>query len=68
MIQPLASSSGSGNGDPPLPFLRHPVHHRGTIIHVAYLIGTASIVKDPLGKRCFTRIDMSYNSYIPDLL
>ncbi len=68
MVQPMAGSSGRGNGDPPFPFLSHPVHHRGAIIHIAQLIGATGIVENPLGKGCLTCIDMGDDSNIPDLL
>ena len=68
MVHPLAGGSGSGNCYSPLSLLRHPVHHCSAIVHIAQLIGAAGIVKYPLSKCRFARIDMGNDTDIPDTL
>src|SRR5262249_58887569 len=64
--RPKAGRRRRGNRDSALLFLLHPVHDRGALVNFTYLVRDSGIVKDSLSRRCFTRVDMSHNPYVPE--
>jgi len=65
---PLRGDRGGHNRDAAFAFLSHPVGDSGAVIHVAQAVGLAGIVKNPLGSRCFTSVNMGNNANITILL
>lgn len=59
MVAPMAGGGGSGNGNAPLPLLCHPIHHRRPFVHLAHLVGAASVEEDALGDGRLAGIDVS---------
>ena len=45
-------------------FLFHPIHRRGAVVHLANFVGTACVIKNALGCRRFTGVDMSHDTDI----
>ena len=66
MIEPFARCSRRSDGDAPLLLLGHPVHHRGTVVHFADLVGTAGVIEDALGRGRLTGIDVGHDADIAD--
>src|SRR5574341_285151 len=60
-VPPEARRRRRGDGDAALLLLHHPVHDRGAVMHFTDLIGNTGIVKDALGRRRFTGVDVSHN-------
>ena len=54
--------------DAALLLLRHPVHRRGALVHLAHLVGAAGVVEDPLGRRGLARVDVGHDPDVPDAL
>ena len=58
---PLAGGGRAGDGDAPLLLLGHPVHDRGALVHLAYLVGAAGVVEHPLGEGGLARVDVGHH-------
>ena len=58
---PLAGGGRRGDRDAPLALLRHPVHHRRALVHLADLVGPARVVEDPLGRRGLAGVDVRHD-------
>jgi hypothetical protein len=52
--------------DAALLLLRHPVHRRGALVHLAQLVGAPGVVEDPLGRRGLARVDVRHDPDVPD--
>ena len=52
--------------DAALLLLRHPVHRRGALVHLAHAVGAAGVVEDPLGRRGLARVDVGHDPDVPD--
>ena len=66
MIAPLRGRRGRRDGDAALLLLRHPVHRRGALVHLAHLVGATGVVEDPLGRRRLARVDVGHDPDVPD--
>src|SRR5205814_9469747 len=55
---------GRGNGDPALLLLLHPVHGGGAFVHFANLVGLAGVIKDALGRRRLSGVDVRHDADI----
>ena len=64
VIVPEAGRRSRGDGDTTLLFLLHPVHGGRTIVHFTDLVRLAGVVKDTLGGRGLTGVDMRHNTDI----
>ena len=64
VLLPEAGGSSSGDGHAALLLLHHPVHRRGAIMHLADLVGLASVVKDSLGSGRLTGIDVGHDAEV----
>ncbi len=68
VVAPLRGGCGRRDGDAALLLLRHPVHRRGTLVHLAHLVGASGVVEDPLGRRGLARVDVGHDPDVPDVL
>jgi small GTP-binding protein len=66
MVAPLGGRGRRRDGDAALLLLRHPVHRRGALVHLAHLVGAAGVVEDPLGRRGLARVDVGHDPDVPD--
>ena len=66
MIAPLRGRRRRRDRDAALLLLRHPVHRRGALVHLAHLVGAAGVVEDPLGRRRLARVDVGHDPDVPD--
>ena len=64
VVVPEAGRRGRGDRDAAFLLLLHPIHRRGAFVHLADLVGAAGIIKDPLGGRRLTGIDMRHDADI----
>src|SRR5262249_51066115 len=64
VVVPEAGRRGRGDRDAALLLLLHPIHRRGALVHLADFVGTAGIIKDPLGRRRLTGIDVRHDADI----
>jgi len=55
---PFRRYRGGDNGDAAFTFLGHPVGDGGAVIHIAKAVGFAGIKQNPLGRGCFTSVNM----------
>jgi len=58
MLVPEARRSSRGDRDPALLLLRHPVHRRSTLMHLADLVDLLGVKEDALGDRGLAGVDM----------
>ena len=65
MVFPGAGGHRRGDGDPPLLFLRHPVHHGLAVVDLAHLVGFPRVEENPLRHRRLAGIDVGDDSDIP---
>ena len=63
---PERGRGGGGDGDPPLLLLDHPVHGRGTLVHLAELVRAPGVVEDSLRGRGLAGIDVGHDADVPD--
>ncbi len=54
--------------DAALLLLRHPVHRRGALVHLAHLVGATRVIEDPLGRRGLARVDVGHDPDVPGAL
>ena len=66
MVTPERRRRGRRDRDAALLLLRHPVHRRGALVHLAHLVGAAGVVEDPLGRRRLARVDVGHDPDVPD--
>ncbi len=62
---PETGSGGGGNGNAALLLLRHPVHDRGAVVHLAHLVGDARVKEDTLGRGRLPGINMCHDADVP---
>ena len=67
-IAPKRRRGSRRDRDAALLLLRHPVHRRGALVHLARLVDAAGVVEDPLGRRGLARVDVGHDPDVPDLL
>ena len=61
---PAAGCNSRGNRNAAFLLIMHPVHYRFAVMNLADFVGTACIVKYPLGYCCLASVNMGYN---PDI-
>ncbi len=66
MVTPLRGGRRRRDGDAALLLLRHPVHRRGALVHLAHLVGATGVIEDPLGGRGLARVDVGHDPDVPD--
>ncbi len=66
MVAPERRGRSRGDRDAALLLLRHPVHRRGALVHLAELVGAAGVVEDPLGRRRLARVDVGHDADVAD--
>jgi hypothetical protein len=66
VVPPVGRRGGGGDGDPPLPLLRHPVHDGSTGVHLTDLVGASRVEQDALGDRGLAGIDVRDDPNIPE--
>ena len=64
---PEAGRGGRGDRDTTFLFLDHPVHGGSAFMNFADLVGTASVIKNALGRRGFARVDVRHNPDVTDM-
>ncbi len=64
LVVPEGGGRGGGDRDAALLLLLHPVHRRGAVVDFADLMGLAGIVKDALGRRRLSGVDVSHDAEI----
>ena len=65
MVVPSAGGHRRCDGDPPLLFLRHPVHDGLAVVDLSHLVGYPGVEENPLRNCRLTGIDMGDYSDIP---
>ena len=68
LAAPERGGRGRRDGDAALLLLLHPVHRRGTFVHFADLVALAGVIKDALGGRGLTGIDMRHDTEVAVVL
>ena len=68
VVAPEARGSSGLNGNAALLLLNHPVHGGGAIVDLADLVGLAGVVKDSLGGRGLTGIDVGHDADVTHVL
>jgi hypothetical protein len=66
MIAPEAGRGRRRDRDAALLLLRHPIHRRGALVHLADLVGAPGVVEDPLGRRRLARVDVGHDPDVAD--
>jgi len=66
MVAPRRRRRRRRDRDAALLLLRHPVHRRGALVHLAELVGAAGVVEDPLGRRRLARVDVGHDPDVAD--
>ncbi len=66
VVAPLRGRRRRRDRDAALLLLRHPVHRRGALVHLAHLVGAPGVVEDPLGRRGLARVDVGHDPDVPD--
>src|SRR5690606_7380191 len=64
LVFPEAGRRGGGNRDATLLLLLHPVHGGSAVVHFADLVAYTRVVKDALGRRRLTGIDVGHDADI----
>ena len=67
-VAPEGRRRRRGDRDAALLLLRHPVHRRGALVHLAHLVRAARVVEDPLGRRRLARVDVGHDPDVPDTI
>src|SRR6185369_7538677 len=65
---PERGGRSGGDRDATLLLLLHPIHRRGTFVHFADLVALAGVIKDALGGRGLTGIDMRHDTEVAVIL
>ena len=66
MVAPERRRRRRRDGDAALLLLRHPVHRRGALVHLAELVRAAGVVEDALGRRGLARVDVGHDPDVAD--
>ncbi len=66
--RPERSRRGRGDGDAALLLLRHEIHGRGALVHLADLVALAGVIEDPLSRRRLAGIDVGHDAEIAVVL
>ena len=66
MVAPLRRRRRRRDRDAALLLLRHPVHRRGALVHLAQLVGAAGVVEDPLRRRRLAGVDVRHDPDVAD--
>lgn len=64
LVLPKAGGGRRSDGDAPLLLLRHPVHGRAALVHLADLVGLAGIEKDALGGGGLAGVNVRHDSNV----
>ena len=64
VIVPARTDGRSGDRDPTLTLLLHPVRNGSSLVNFTDLVNHARVVQNPLGRCCFARINVGGNSNI----
>jgi hypothetical protein len=67
VVSPETGRGRGGDGDSSLLFLFHPIHGRGTLVHLSYPVGDSSVIENPLCRCRLTRIDMGHDPNVSNL-
>ena len=67
-IAPEGRRRSRRDRDAALLLLRHPVHDRSALVHLAHLVGATGVVEDPLGRGGLAGVDVRHDPDVPDLL
>ena len=68
VVAPERRRGSRRDRDAALLLLRHPVHRRGALVHLAHLVGATGVVEDPLGRRRLARVDVGHDPDVADAL
>jgi hypothetical protein len=68
VLAPLAGGCRGGDRDAALLLLLHPVHHRGSLVDLAHLVGATRVVENPLGGRGLPGVDVRHDPDVAGLL
>ena len=68
VVLPEARGGSGGNGNAALLLLNHPVHGGGAIVDLTDLVGLAGVVKDSLGGRGLTGINVGHDADVAHVL
>src|SRR5581483_12503179 len=68
VILPLACNRGGGDGNPALPFLRHPISDCGSFVNLADFMRHAGVVQHALTDGGFATVHMGDNADITNTL
>jgi hypothetical protein len=66
MVAPLGRRRRRRDRDAALLLLRHPVHRRGALVHLAELVGAPGVVEDALGRRRLAGVDVRHDPDVAD--
>ena len=66
MVAPLGRRRRRRDRDAALLLLRHPVHRRGALVHLAQLVGAPGVIEDALRRRRLTGVDVRHDPDIAD--
>ena len=66
IVAPLRRRRRRRDRDAALLLLRHPVHRRGALVHLAHLVGSAGVVEDPLRRRGLAGVDVRHDPDVAD--
>ena len=68
VVVPDARRGSRGDGDAPLLLLRHVVHGRGAVVHLADLVALPGVVEDALGRGGLARVDVGHDADVAGAL
>ena len=66
MVAPLGRRRRRRDRDAALLLLRHPVHRRRALVHLAELVGAPGVVEDALGRRRLAGVDVRHDPDVAD--
>ena len=64
MIPPKTGRRRTGNGNPPLLFLLHPIHGGSTFMDFAHLIDFAGVIEDTLRRGSLAGINVGHDANV----
>ena len=68
MVTPQAGRRRRSNRDAALLFLDHPVHGRGSFVHLTEFVVDPGVIQDALGRGGFSRIDVCHDPNVAGFL
>ena len=68
MVAPERRRRSRRDRDAALLLLRHPVHRRRALVHLAHLVGPPSVVEDALRRRGLARVDVRRDPDVADAI